>query len=106
MSRAPTASILKAMPRTSVSPTCVRIHARFALITAAADRDTIKKAIEAGATNYILKPINLAEARSRLATLFQGICARYSEDPRTTRTRMGMPPLRDCSTILTHSNRK
>jgi two-component system chemotaxis response regulator CheY len=66
----------------------------FVFITAAADRDTIKKAIEGGATNYILKPINLAEARSRLATLFQGICARYSEDPRTTRTRMGMPPLR------------
>jgi two-component system, chemotaxis family, chemotaxis protein CheY len=66
----------------------------FVFITAAADRDTIKKAIEAGATNYILKPINVTQARSRLSVLFKGICERYSEDPRVTQARMGMPPVR------------
>ena len=66
----------------------------FVFITAAADRDTIKSAIEAGATNYILKPINITQARSRLSVLFKGIGERYSEDPKATQARMGMPPVR------------
>jgi two-component system chemotaxis response regulator CheY len=66
----------------------------FVFITAAADRDTIKSAIEAGATNYILKPINVTQARSRLSVLFKGICERYSEEPKATQARMGMPPVR------------
>lgn len=66
----------------------------FVFITAAADRDTIKSAISAGATNYILKPIDVRQARSRLSVLFKGICERYSEDPKATQARMGMPPAR------------
>lgn len=64
----------------------------FVFITASTDRNTIQEAIAAGATNYILKPFNIAKARSSLEKVFRGIRDRYSEEPTATQKRLRAPP--------------
>jgi two-component system chemotaxis response regulator CheY len=64
----------------------------FVFITAATDRETIEEAIASGATNYILKPLNLIKARSSLEKVFRGIRDRYSEEPAAAQKRMGVAP--------------
>lgn len=66
----------------------------FIFVTAATDRETVEEAINSGATNYILKPINLAKARSNLERIFRSIRERYSEEPAITQRRMGVAPER------------
>lgn len=66
----------------------------FVFITAATDRETVEEAISSGATNYILKPLNLAKARSNLERIFRSVRERYSEEPAITQRRLGVAPER------------
>lgn len=66
----------------------------FVFITAVTERHSIQEAIAAGATNYILKPINMTKARSSLEAVFHGIRSRYSEEPLSTQRRTGVQPPR------------
>lgn len=60
----------------------------FIFISASNDRATIEGAIAAGASNYILKPFDVARDWVRLVEIFRSARERYSESPLATQRRM------------------
>jgi len=90
--RMPVMSGVELLRRFKANPASANVP--FVFITAVTERQTIQEAIAAGATNYILKPINMTKARSSLEAAFHGIRTRYSEEPLATQRRMGVQPPR------------
>lgn len=64
----------------------------FVLVSSASDRDTVLQAVKLGAVGYILKPLQLAEARAHLEKIFAFTLDRLAENPRATLRRLDISP--------------
>ena len=61
------------------------------MVSSAADLETVQQAIQAGATDYIVKPFHAAQAKIHLQKIISKIWSVYAETPAATMKRLNLP---------------
>lgn len=86
--RMPRLSGIEFLQRVKATPNLQQLP--IILVSSSADLATVQTAIQAGATDYIVKPFHAQEARAHLQKIINKIWSNYAEAPTTTMKRLNL----------------